>query len=83
MGIEKNFELNENDQLPKSKIEDFAKERYEGVSPQMFYRSFKDVIDITNKTMIANSFGKDYKKKIIAISKDDAKIINHLKSYPN
>jgi hypothetical protein len=82
LGAESHFERNENDKYSKTEIESFAKERYSEVSSQMFYRSFIE-IDITNTTMIANSFGKDYKDKVISISNNDAKVITKLKSFPN
>ncbi|NAS32433.1 hypothetical protein GTQ40_15720 [Flavobacteriaceae bacterium R38] len=82
LGIEKHFERNENDKYSKTEIENFAKERYNEVSSQMFYRSFID-IDITNPIIIAKSFGKGYKDKVIAISNNNAKVITLLKSFPN
>lgn len=81
MGVEKPFEKNEFNKWQKSKIENFAKDRYENINSQGFYKAFID-IDITKKTAIANSF-KNYKEIIIEISKNNAKIITHLKDYPN
>jgi hypothetical protein len=82
LGIENHFERNENDKYSKTKIVAFAKERYKKTSSQMFYRTIID-IDINNKTAIANSFGNKYKDKIISISNNNAKVITHLKSFPN
>jgi hypothetical protein len=82
LGIENHFERNENDKYSKTKIVAFAKERYPETSSQMFYRTIID-IDINNKTAIANSFGNKYKDKIISISNNNAKVITHLKSFPN
>lgn len=82
MGLERDFERNQKDQYIKSEIENYTKVKYKGVSPQGFYKSFID-IDITNKVTIAKSFGNGYKEKLIKISNKDAKLISHLKSYPN
>ncbi|MBA7545648.1 hypothetical protein ES705_38019 [subsurface metagenome] len=81
MGIENDFERNENDQYKKSKIEAFARERHPKTSSQGFYRHFTG-IDITNRLAIANSYGAGYKEKIIEISKNNSKVIIHLKDYP-
>ncbi len=82
MGIENNFERDQNDHYSKGEIEAYAKERYPETSMQGFYREFKE-IDITNKINISRNFGKGYKDKIIEISNNNAKIITHLKNYPN
>ena len=83
MGIENTFAKNDNGQFLKSEIEIFVKNSYPNCpSSQSFYRSFKD-LDITNKTAIANSFGRGYKEKLITISNNDNKLITHLKNYPN
>ncbi len=81
-GKEKGFERNENDKFIKTEIELFCKNRHPLISAQGFYRAFIG-IDITNKTLIANSFGKGYKEKLIKISNNDIDIIKHLKEYPN
>ena len=60
----------------------FAKERYKHSSPETFYRAYKD-IDITNKVLIAYEFGKGYKDIIKTLSNNDAKVIKHLKKFPN
>lgn len=83
MGIENQFERNLDDNLPASQIQAFAKERYPNcASPQRFYRVFKE-IDITNKAAIRVDYGKGYKEKLIELSENNAKIIIHLKTYPN
>jgi len=82
MGIENKFDLDSNDRYKRSQIEAFANERYPKISKQGFYRAFIE-IDITNRPYIAVTFGKEYKEKLIEISNNDAKLIRHLKNYPN
>ncbi|MBN1185459.1 MAG: hypothetical protein JXB49_24450 [Bacteroidales bacterium] len=82
MGIENNFERNNDDKYSRKAIEAFATERYPNTNGQGFYRAFIG-IDMTNKPLIAQSFGKGYKKVIIEISGNNAKVINHLKKFPN
>lgn len=81
MGLENQFEKNEYNKWSRKNIENFAHEKYLITNVQGFYKAFID-IDITMKTSIANSF-KNYKKFIIEISKNNAKIITYLKNYPN
>lgn len=76
------FSKNEDGKYIRADIESFAKQNYPECSPQGFYRSFKD-IDITNRTAIANTFGRGYKEKLIKLSKNDSKLIIYLKNYPN
>lgn len=82
MGTENNFAKNENDKYIRTNIEAFANERYPQISQQGFYKAFIN-IDITKKITIGNSFGNGYKQKVIEISNNNAKMINHLKNYPN
>lgn len=82
LGRVKAFERNEDDNYVKKEIEQYAKNVYPKISPQMFYRHYID-IDITNKLAIANTFQKGYKNKLIEISGNDAQIITYLKKYPN
>lgn len=83
MGIERHFETNENGLFDRTKIETFAENRYPNTSKQGFYRAFKNEINLSDKKGIALSFGKGYKETIIKISNNDAKVITHLKDYPN
>lgn len=80
MGKETPFEKNENDKYDKNTIENFGQNRYK-CSKQGFYRNFIN-IDITKKTSIPQSFGKEYKQKLITISNNDSNVIAHLKKYP-
>jgi hypothetical protein len=82
MGREKHFERDHNDLYSRKEIEAFAKNKYPAISTQAFYKEITQ-IDITNKFLIRNRFGKDYKKKIVEISNNDAQVIEHLKGYPN
>jgi len=83
LGIEKPFERNSfNDKLTKTEIIAFAKERYKKSSPDMFYRAYKE-INIKDRKLIAYDFGKGYKDIIQDISNNDAKVIIHLKKFPN
>ncbi len=82
MGAESDFERNENDQYIRSEIETFAKDRYSQTDSQGFYRAFRE-IDITDRTAIANGFGKGYKEKLAEISHNNANVIVHLRDYPN
>lgn len=82
MGLEKHFERDFNDRYNRKAIEEFAKNRYPGISPQGFYNGITK-IDITNRLTIRNIFGNEYKKIIIKISNNDAKIIDYLKRFPN
>ncbi|PZX16448.1 hypothetical protein LX69_01943 [Breznakibacter xylanolyticus] len=82
MGLEKNFTCNESDKYIRKDIENFVINKYPQTSPQGFYRAYIE-IDITNKKAIVNNFGNNYKKHIIKISNNNARIIDHLKRYPN
>ena len=82
MGVENYFKRDENDKYKRTEIEAFAQERYPGTSKQGFYRAFIE-IDITKKVEIAKTFGPGYKRKIEKISNNSAKVIHHLKNYPN
>lgn len=48
----------------------------------MFYRAYKE-INIKDRKLIAYDFGKGYKDIIQDISNNDAKVIIHLKKFPN
>jgi len=82
MGIKSHFERDRNDRCNRKEIERYAQHEYPETNPQGFYRAFKE-IDLTNKKAIANNYGHGYKEKIITISNNNAKIIEHLKNYPN
>src|SRR5690606_24261723 len=84
MGKEKPFEKDSiTDRYSKPDIMKFGKERYKfKTQGQDFYYTYINT-DITKKTAIAISYGKDYKKKLIEISNNDSDVITHLKKYPN
>lgn len=83
MGKEKNFERDINDKYSKEEIIEFAKNRYKLKKGrgQGFYNTFIN-IDLTRKTTLPDEY-KDYKQKLIEMSNNDAKVISHLKKYPN
>lgn len=84
MGKEKPFEKDSiTDRYSKPDIIKFGKERYKfNTQGQVFYDTYINT-DITKKTAIVRSYGKDYKKKLIEISNNDSDVITHLKKYPN
>lgn len=82
LGLEEPFELNSEGRYSKESIREFARNKYPNISNQQFYKEFKD-LDITNKAYIATIFGRDYKEILIKISGNNAKIIRHLKDFPN
>lgn len=82
MGLESNFEKNENTNYNKREIMEFGKSKYKFNSQgEGFYREFMN-IDLTKKIAIAKSF-KNYKQILIEISGNNYKIIEELKEYPN
>lgn len=76
------FELNgETDTFPMNEIMNFCKRNYpKEVSAQRFYQVFKG-IDITDKNLILNNFGPDFKSKILSIDKNNKKMASFLRSY--
>lgn len=84
MGKEKHFEKDRiTGKYNKPEIMKFGVNRYKfKTQGQLFYNTYIET-DLTNKTAIAKSYGKDYKKKLIEISNNDADFISHLKKYPN
>jgi len=83
MGRAKPFERDYNDNLPKQTIVSYAEEAYPfWKNGNGFYDQFQK-IQGKSKTDIARDFGIGYKDKIIAISKNDSKIISYLRNYPN
>jgi len=76
------FQKNDEGQWPASEIKTLAKNLYDLKDGQGFYKSFTN-LDITNKVAIARSFGKDYKTKVIAASRNDSDVISELKNWPN
>lgn len=82
MGREMHFDRDSNDKYSRKAIEEFAKNKYPEISSQGFYNGVIQ-IDITNKISIRKNFGKEYKQIIMEISNNDAKVIEHLKRFPN
>lgn len=81
------IELNANGEQPpknsegafiKSEIEAIRK-KVTGKSGQSFYRAFIG-IDLNNEKSIKLSFGKEWKKQIIELSKNNSKIIDYIQS---
>ena len=76
------FEFNgETDTFPMNELMSFCKRNYpKEISAQRFYQEFKK-IDITNKGLILNNFGSDFRSKILAIDKNTKKMASFLRIY--
>ena len=76
------FEINEEaDYFPMNEIMNFCKRNYpKEVSDQRFYQEFKK-IDITDKNLIFNNFGSDFRSKILSIDNNTKKMASFLRSY--
>ena len=82
LGKESDFERDDNGRYKRSIIQTFARNRYRDASAQQFYREFRS-LDITNRMLISNTFGKGYKEIISGISKNDRDVVQYLKDWPN
>ena len=64
-----------------NELMNFCKRNYpKEISAQRFYQEFKK-IDITNKGLILNNFGSDFRSKILAIDKNTKKMASFLRIY--
>ncbi|MCU4163650.1 hypothetical protein [Carboxylicivirga caseinilyticus] len=77
-GFEIAFPLNENDQFDYKLIKQFAEDNYPVKNGQGFYRAFKEFYGVSEK-VINNSFGSDYKEKLIGLT-EDKDLIGYIKS---
>ncbi|WP_068472169.1 hypothetical protein [Saccharicrinis aurantiacus] len=77
-GFEIAFPLNENDQFDYKFIKQFAEDKYPVKNGQGFYRAFKEFYGVSEK-VINNSFGSDYKEKLIELT-EDKDLIRYIKS---
>lgn len=75
------FLKDENDKFPKAQIMAFADNRFPGISTQQFYSHYRDLENMSNKTMIARSYPK-LKEIVAEISGNDADVLHYLKGFP-
>lgn len=80
-GVEPPFQKKPNGQNDAKLIKRFAKEKYRFDDGQAFYRAFTGM-DPTNRDAIVEFLGKDYKKRIQIIAKNDITVIDFLRNWP-